>query len=322
MAAIELDQIFRRYRTRTGVFRKHTEETEAVRGVSLTVGQGEMFGLLGPNGAGKTTLIKILTTLLLPTSGSARVLGFDVVTHTTEVRKRIGYAFGGDRGLYDRLSAADNLRYFAELYGVPPREQSQRIGYLLELVALNDRRRERVQGFSRGMRQRLHIARGLLHDPPVVFLDEPSIGLDPVVARSLRNTISGLTAVGKTVLLTTHYMYEADDLCDRIAILREGSIIAEGTPAALKSRSTDGNRLDIEVTDISLEAAQKVRNIPGVRSATIDYQPQIPLLVVRSETSVEVTSAVLHCLTGFTIKSVLPRTYTLEDAYVELVGGT
>ncbi|MGH3993026.1 MAG: ABC transporter ATP-binding protein, partial [Pseudonocardiaceae bacterium] len=156
----------------------------------------ERWVVLGPNGAGKTTTIKMLITLLLPTAGSARVLGYDVVEDAREVRKRIGYVFGGDRGLYERLPALDNLKYFAELYGVPPRDQRRRIDELLELVGLKGREKERVEGYSRGMRQRLHIARGLLHDPKVVFLDEPTNGLDPAGARELRQTIAGLVESG------------------------------------------------------------------------------------------------------------------------------
>src|SRR5262245_25902530 len=177
-------------------------EIEAVRGVSFEIAEGELFGLLGPNGAGKTTTIKMLITLLIPTSGQARVLGLDVVKDAHEVRKRVGYVFGGDRGLYERLSALDNLRYFAELYGVPPKAQKRRIHELLELVGLAGREKERVEGYSRGMRQRLHIARGLLHDPHVLFLDEPTIGLDPIGARELRSLVATLVAEQrKTVLL-------------------------------------------------------------------------------------------------------------------------
>ena len=171
-------------------------EVEAVRGVDFAVERGELFGLLGPNGAGKTTTIKMLITLLLPTSGSARVLGHDVVEDPRAVRRRVGYVFGGDRGLYERLSGLDNLRYFAELYGVPAREQKARIAELLELAGLAGREKERVEGYSRGMRQRLHIARGLLHKPEVLFLDEPSIGIDPVGARELRATVADLRNAG------------------------------------------------------------------------------------------------------------------------------
>src|SRR5881227_679334 len=234
MAAIEAENLRRTYKQTSGFLRRRTKTIEAVRGIDFAVDKGELFGLLGPNGAGKTTTIKMLITLLIPTTGSARVLGYDVVKDAREVRRRIGYVFGGEKGLYERLSAWDNLRYFAELYGVPPREQRPRIEYLFELVGLSGREKERVEGYSRGMRQRLHIARGLLHDPPVVFLDEPTIGVDPVGARELRATIASLTETGKTVLLTTHYMFEADALCDRIAVIAQGEIVATGSPAELK----------------------------------------------------------------------------------------
>src|SRR4029077_11515145 len=158
--------------------------------------------------------------------------------------------FGGDRGLYERLSALDNLRHFSELYGVDPKGQKTRIQEVLELVGLSGREKERVEGYSRGMRQRLHIARGILHDPPVVFLDEPSIGVDPVGARELRSMLAGLRDAGKTGLLTTHYMFEADELCDRIAIVAQGQILAEGTPRDLKAGVGEGTIVEIEVYGI------------------------------------------------------------------------
>src|ERR1044072_2209240 len=166
VAVIEATNLRRVYKTTTGVVRRRPLEVEAVRGISFAIEQGELFGLLGPNGAGKTTTIKMLITLLLPTSGEARVLGLNVVDQAREVRKRIGYVFGGDRGLYERLSAYDNLRYFAELYGVDPHRQRARIAELLELVGLEGREKERVEGYSRGMRPRAHNAPGLPPDPP------------------------------------------------------------------------------------------------------------------------------------------------------------
>src|SRR3954470_18150032 len=270
MAVIEAIELRRTYRTSTGVIRRKPLEVEAVRGISFSVEQGELFGLLGPNGAGKTTTIKMLITLLLPTAGTARVLGHDVEREPREVRKRIGYVFGGDRGLYERLSALDNLRYFAELYGVSGRDQKRRIGEVLELVGLTGREQERVEGYSRGMRQRLHIARGILHDPPVVFLDEPSIGVDPVGARELRSMIAGLRDAGKTVLLTTHYMFEADELCDRIAVVAKGEIVALGTPRDLKQGVGEGAIVEIEVYGLGDDALAAVRALDGVTGVVVE----------------------------------------------------
>src|SRR5205085_5064962 len=279
---VEVRDLRRTYRTTTGILRRRSLDIEAVRGVSFEIAEGELFGLLGPNGAGKTTTIKMLITLLLPTSGSARVLGLDVVRDAREVRRRIGYVFGGERGLYERLPALDNLRYFAELYGVPPRDQKRRIAELLDLVGLTGREKERVEGYSRGMRQRLHIARGLLHDPPVVFLDEPTIGVDPIGARELRRTISSLTEAGKTVLLTTHYMFEADDLCDRIAVINKVEIVAEGTPSDLKASVADKTVVEIETFGIAEETIERLRQAPGVASISVEEREQAQVLLVQS----------------------------------------
>src|SRR5438874_337863 len=319
MAVVEVQDLKRTYRTTTGVLRRRPLVVEAVRGVNLSVEQGELFGLLGPNGAGKTTTIKMLITLLIPTAGEARVLGFDVVKDAREVRRRIGYVFGGERGLYERLPALDNLRYFAELYGVPPRDQKRRIAELLDLVGLTGREKERVEGYSRGMRQRLHVARGLLHDPPVLFLDEPTIGLDPVGARELRATIAALAAAGKTVLLTTHYMFEADALCDRIAVIAQGEIVAEGTPADLKAGVTEGRVVEIEVYGTADEAVERLRVVEGVRAVSVEEREQAQVLVVQVDGEREVTHALLGRLDGSKVGRVSSREPTLEDAYVALV---
>jgi ABC-2 type transport system ATP-binding protein len=319
MAVIEAIELRRTYRTTTGVVRRKPLEVEAVRGISFAVEQGELFGLLGPNGAGKTTTIKMLITLLLPTSGEARVLGLDVVRHARDVRKRIGYVFGGDRGLYERLSGYDNLRYFAELYGVSGKAQRARIDEVLELVGLKGREQERVEGYSRGMRQRLHIARGILHDPEVVFLDEPTIGVDPVGARDLRQTIADLVTSGKTVLLTTHYMFEADSLCDRIAVIAQGQIVGEGTPSELKSRVADGRVTEIEVFGVDEAAVGRVRAIQGVTAVTVEERDQRQLLIVQTTGERELTAPLLAELESFEVGRVASREPTLEDAYVSLV---
>jgi ABC-2 type transport system ATP-binding protein len=319
VAVIEALDLKRTYRTTTGVIRRRRLDVEAVRGISFAVEQGELFGLLGPNGAGKTTTIKMLITLLLPTAGTARVLGLDIEEHAREVRQRIGYVFGGDRGLYERLSALDNLRYFAELYGVSGKPQRRRIGEVLELVGLRGRERERVEGYSRGMRQRLHIARGILHDPEVVFLDEPTIGVDPVGARELRQTIGDLIAAGKTVLLTTHYMFEADALCDRIAVIAKGRIVGEGTPAELKANVAGGRVTEIEVFGVDEPTVARLRAIDGVTSVTVEEREQKQLLVVQTGGEREITAPLLAELDGVTVGRVASREPTLEDAYVSLV---
>jgi ABC-2 type transport system ATP-binding protein len=316
---IEAVDLRRTYQTTTGVVRRKRLDVEAVRGISFSVEQGELFGLLGPNGAGKTTTIKMLITLLLPTSGEARVLGHNVVDHAREVRKRIGYVFGGDRGLYERLSAYDNLRYFAELYGVSGNRQRERIDEVLELVGLKGREKERVEGYSRGMRQRLHIARGILHDPEVVFLDEPTIGVDPVGARDLRQMIADLVTTGKTVLLTTHYMFEADALCDRIAVIAKGKIVGEGTPAALKSNVVGGRVTEIEVFGVDESILVRLRGIGGVTAVTVEEQDQRQLLIVQTTGEREVTQPLLAELDGIEVGRVASREPTLEDAYVALV---
>ena len=318
--AVEVLGLRRSYRTGRGVLRRRSREIEALRGITFSIGRGELFGLLGPNGAGKTTTIKVLTTLLLPTAGTARVLGLDVAHQAREVRSRIGYVFGGDRGLYDRLSGLDNLRYFADVYRVPARAQRARIDELLDLVGLEGREHERVETYSRGMRQRLHIARGLLHDPPVLFLDEPTIGLDPVGARELRQTIARLKEAGKTILLTTHYMFEADELCQRIAVINGGSIVATGTPTDLKDRIADRTIVEIEAFGASDAMIDRLRAVAGVASVSVELREQAQVILVQSSRGPELVQPLLRELEEARVGKVVPRQPTLEDAYVDLVG--
>src|SRR5438128_275700 len=312
-SVIEAENLVRTYRTSTGTFRRRAKEVGAVRGVSFQVGEGELFGLLGPNGAGKTTTIKMLITLLIPTAGTARVLGYDVVKDAREVRKRIGYVFGGERGVYERLSGYDNLRYLAELYGGPAKIQKARIEELLELVGLKGREHERAEGYSRGMKQRLHVARGLLHDPEVLFLDEPTLGLDPVGARELRSTIASLTDAGKTILMTTHYMFEADSLCDRIAVISRGEIVAEGTPAQLKSRVASGSVTEVEVYGIPEETIERLRQLEGVLAVWVEEREQAQVLSVQTRADVQLTASILAHLDGASIGRISHREPSLED---------
>ncbi len=213
----------------------------ALDGISFTVQKGEIFGLLGPNGAGKTTTIRILTGQLRPSSGQAWVLGYDVVNQRQALKPHIGVVFEY-QNLYERLSARDNLNFTANLYGVPKSHVDQ----VLEQVGLKDRAREGLKKFSNGMKQRLLIARALLHDPQVLFLDEPTRGLDPHLAREIRSFITGLASGGVTVFLTTHYMEEADQLCQRVAILDRGRIVALEAPERLKETYGDGANASLE----------------------------------------------------------------------------
>jgi ABC-2 type transport system ATP-binding protein len=226
---------------------KTFDEQVAVDGISFDVAAGESFGFLGPNGAGKSTTINILCTLLRPTSGSARVAGFDVVSDPADVRRHIGLVFQ-DSTLDEYLTAEENLRFHAELYGVPKELAASRMQEVLEMVELWERRKSIVSTFSGGMKRRLEIARGLLHSPRVLFLDEPTVGLDPQTRAHIWNYIEELRrAESVTIFLTTHYMDEAEH-CDRIAIIDRGRIVASDTPDGLKS-SVGQDRVEIRTAD-------------------------------------------------------------------------
>lgn len=232
---IDVQNLRRDYITYRGFPRRKREIVHAVNGISFYVERGEIFGLLGQNGAGKTTTIKMLTTLLAPTSGVCKVLDFDSFGQEKHIRQRINFIFGGETGVYRRLSARDNLRYFGNLYLLDRNVCESRIKRILELVDLTDRADDLVETYSKGMIQRLQIARGLINDPEILFMDEPTVGLDPLGARMLREIIRKLREDGRTVLLTTHYLAEADELCDRLVIMNNGHVVAQGTPAALKN---------------------------------------------------------------------------------------
>jgi ABC-2 type transport system ATP-binding protein len=322
MNAIEVSHLRRTFKSNIGVIKRTTKEIIAVDDVSFEIQEGDLFGLLGPNGAGKTTTVKMLTTLLIPTSGAASVKGFNVVAQAEEVRRHIGFIFGGERGLYWRLSGVDNLRYFASLYSIDPDITKKRIPYLLEMVGLNGRGDEKVQGYSRGMKQRLHVARTLLHDPAVLFLDEPTLGLDPVGAREFRQVILNLQSEKKTILLTTHYMFEADALCDRIAVINHGRIIALDTPGGLKTHVRDLNVVEVETFGAPESALEILRALPFADSLSVEEQGQKQILLIQTGRGAEAVPDVMSALEGLKVGRVIVREPTLEDAYVRLVGGS
>jgi ABC-2 type transport system ATP-binding protein len=316
ISARDLTRVFS---TRKGFLLNEVVRTEALRGVNLEVQRGEIFGLLGPNGAGKTTLTKILSTLLLPTSGAATVLGMDVSQDAARIRPRIGLVLGGERGLYNRVSARENLRYFADLYGIDLAQRDRHIQALLERVGLGDAADRRVEEFSRGMKQKLHLARGLLHDPEILFLDEPTIGLDPKSARETRKFIRSLVAQGVTIFLTSHYMFEAEELCHRIAVLTRGRIAAVDTVAGLR-RLVGGDRT-VEVDSHEFEDSDlaHLRRLAGVsRLFTEEFGPmlRVTLRLRGGEADVDAVRSVLQNHPDVEIRE---RRTSLEDIYLDLV---
>jgi ABC-2 type transport system ATP-binding protein len=318
-AAVSVRGLTREYVTRN-FFGGVSRTTMALSGIDFEVAQGELFGLIGPNGAGKTTTIKILTTLLTPTGGEAKILGLDVRKDLYEIRRRIGIVFGGERGLYNRVSAKDNLRYFSDLYGVDPSVARKRIPELLRVVGLADRAEERVEKYSRGMKQRLHIAKALVHDPELVFLDEPTIGLDPGGARDIRNLIRELKAQGKTILLTTHYMFEAEELCQRIAVISKGKIVALDTPSELKKMVRDISVIELRTYGATMDYVEALRKLPDVVRVVADLDSEQQSIRVQTPLGADLLPRVTAALpVGAKMIDRRIKEPTLEDAYLRLV---
>jgi len=268
-----------------------------------------VHGLLGPNGAGKTTLCKILSTILLPSSGRAIVLGHDVVTEAARVRELIGIVFGGERGLYWKLTARQNLRYWAALYKMPDAPAKRRADELLDRLGLPDKADDLVETYSRGMKQRLHLARGLIGDPKLILFDEPTIGMDPVAAHDFRRLIGELRAEGRTVLITTHNMDEAEDVCDRVTLIDKGRVIATETPRGLARMSALHRWVEAEGASVD------VRGLPGV----VDVVERDGLLRVKTDSDAS-ARAVLDFLLDSGVRTVRAVPPTLEDVYLDLIG--
>ena len=321
--AIEALSLRRTFEANRTMFRRG-EVITAVEDVSLSVEPGIIYGLLGPNGAGKTTTIKMLSTLLVPTSGQALVAGFDVATEEREVRRRLGVVLGGDRGLYGKLTARDNLTYFGHLYGMPRDTIAKRVDQMLEMVDLGHRAGHRVEGFSRGMKQRVHLAKALLHNPPVIFLDEPSIGLDPAAAVTIRKVIARLVPE-HTVLLTTHYLHEADDLCSRIAIIDKGRILVEDTPAGIKRRVGGEQRYVVRVRGShNGVVTEELRRLPSVRAVESSQsginETTFTLMCAEHDSILDEAVRVLQGQ-GVRIEAIQAVDPTLEDAFLALTNG-
>lgn len=315
--AIECANLGRVYTSRSLFGPKR--EVVALSEVSIQIPAGLVFGLLGPNGAGKTTTVRILATLLTPTTGTARVLGYDVVRQAGQVRRNIGFILGGDRGLYGRLTGKQNLRYFGALNHMNPGEANRRADELLARVGLTEAGNAPVEGYSRGMRQRLHIARGLLTDPSVLFMDEPTIGLDPMAAQELRQYIPELTGQGKTILLTTHYMLEADLLSDTIAIIDKGRLIATGTPTEIKRNFSQISIIEVTVRETRERLIQEICAIEGVERADAGADGAFQKLVVYTKPGTDLKDRIVETVDEANVENVVARDPTLEEAYVNIL---
>ncbi|TCZ72296.1 ATP-binding cassette domain-containing protein [Paenibacillus albiflavus] len=318
---IDVVDVKRTYKTTTGLWKSATKEIEALSGISFNVQEGEIFGLLGPNGAGKTTMIKIMTTMLIPTSGKVSILGLNPVTEYAQLRPQINFILGGERNLYWRLTAYQNLAYFADLYQIPRQQQKKRIADLLDLVELTDAAHQKVETFSKGMKQRLQIARGLINEPKILFLDEPSIGLDPYSARKLRDILRQLKETGTTILLTTHYMYEADELCDRIAFIDKGKLVSIDSPNNLKASSNHLSIIECKLAGpdpLNLDALHKLSFIEHIQVERQDY---FSLLRIHTLSPQAAVSSIFESLQGAEVLDLAITKPTLEDVYLQVIGG-
>jgi ABC-2 type transport system ATP-binding protein len=299
--------------TRTFHPRKGNAVT-ALDNLNLVIPAGEVHGLLGPNGAGKTTLVKLLTTVLIPSSGHARVCGHDVVNEARQVRPLIGIVFGGERGLYTRLTARQNLEYWASLYRLPGRSIKPRASQLLERVGLAERADQRVETFSRGMKQRVHLARGMIAGARVLFLDEPTNGMDPIAALEFRSLIGEIRAEGTTILLATHDMAEAETLCDRVTLIDKGRVIATESPRSLSALVSRVQRVD--VVGMNLDLKLRVSAMPGVDR--IDELANGHRIHIDGDDNV---SHVLKTLIDAGLTNLGAAQPSLEEVYIGLIGG-
>lgn len=320
--SIQTSQLGRIYKLRNSK-KGEARQLVALEGVNLQVQPGELFGLLGPNGAGKTTLIKILTTLLAPTSGTARVAGLDVVQQREQVRERINMVSGGETSGYGLLTIRENLWMFAQFYGIPTKIANERIKTLLEIVNISDRANTKSSDLSTGLRQKMNIVRGFLTDPQVLFLDEPTLGLDVGAARDVRNFVRRWMSEDstRTLLLTTHYMAEADELCDRVAIINKGKVLACDTPANLKYHLQREAFFQIHVDAAQPLATGRYQNIGGVAHFTQKETETNTLLeFILSQEAVLADVIAALTVDGARIVSLQKREPTLEDVFVRLVG--
>ena len=303
--------------------RKGKKTVHALQDVSLDVYEGENFGLLGPNGAGKTTLIKCLTTLLLPTSGTAWVNGYNIDKDEDSVRASLGCMLMGDRGLYWKLTGRENLDYFGALYHVPRDVRRKRIEYLIELLKLRDFSDRTVETYSSGQKMLLAFAKALINDAPILFFDEPTVTMDVPTARELRRIVRSLNKEeGKTIVYTTHLMHEAEELCDRVAIIDRGQIIALGTPNELKSSLVREDAVHLEGV-FPVATVDRLRATPGIRNVVVQAESNgRTKLAVLCDNSRMQLPRIIEAVTrdGASLEYIKPQEVTLEDVFIARTG--
>jgi ABC-2 type transport system ATP-binding protein len=321
--AIRTEKLSRIYKIRGG---KKTEPRSlvALNDINLEIQPGELFGLLGPNGAGKTTLIKILTTLLAPTTGHAWVAGYDVVGESDKVRTRINMVSGGEASGYGLLTVRENLWMFSQFYGLPSPVANRNIKHLLEVVGLSDRMNTRSSDLSTGLRQKMNIVRGFMTDPDVLFLDEPTLGLDVGASREVRHFIRSWINDNptRTLMLTTHYMVEADELCDRVAIINQGRVLACDSPANLKRKLHQEAIFHLEVSPINGSlSSDTFAGLPGVYNVV--HQPKdgydLLDLILDEEQALAGVVSILNTA-NIRLINLQKNEPSLEDVFVKLVG--
>ncbi len=322
MFAIETNALSRIYKIKK-TRKKPASTLAALDNVTLSVNQGELFGLLGPNGAGKTTLIKVLTTILAPSSGTARVDGLDVEKDAAELRKRINMVSGGETSGYGLLTVRENLWMFTQFYGIPSKQAYPRIDELIKIVGLEDKADTKSSNLSTGLRQKMNIVRGFMTDPQVLFLDEPTLGLDVTAARDIRLFVRSWVNEDRrrTLLLTTHYMVEADELCDRVAIINDGKVLAVDTPTALKATLAEQSLYQIQVSGMDDGDFELLKDIEGVSNGILtQVEGGCEMELALADDAV--LSKLMSFLTerGSSILKLHKREPSLEDVFIKLVG--
>ncbi len=323
--ALSTEHLSKTYETkvRKGIFRSEKRSVDALKEISLEVHRGEIFGLLGPNGAGKTTLIKILTTLLLPTSGTAHVNGYDVHTQEDQVRATTGCMLMGERGLYWKLTGRENLEYFGALYHLDPKQRKRRAQEIIDLIEFQELADRTVETYSSGQKMKLAFGKALINDAPLLILDEPTNTLDVPSASELRAVVRDMNRNGKTIIYTTHIMAEAETLCDRVAIIDYGQLLALGTVTDLKASLAQDHVTSFEGV-IPSQAVKAVEELPFVRQATRSAQNGSTVLNVVAVQHENALPRLIEALGqgGAVIQKITPHETTLEDVFIAKTGRT